>query len=58
MWIVVTARPTTSGVSLDAYGPWTWEVCDRERRRLLAEHALQDDRFDAQVLNVRPETVP
>lgn len=42
LWIVVavTTDPVR-GQTVDAFGPWAPEVCDRERGRLLADFAYR-----------------
>lgn len=64
MHIVVTVRDDFArGMTIDAFGPWDVETCERERRRLLADfahrepHASLQHRMYAQVVPVRNEVV-
>lgn len=64
MHVVVTVR--TNAIDpphVEAFGPWDWSQCDRERKRLLAnfahEHPYESatGRFRATVVEVRDEVV-
>lgn len=63
MHIVVTVRDDPfRGRTVDAFGPWDAGKCDRERKRLLADHAFRNPgemrkTFSADVVPVRDEVV-
>lgn len=64
MHIVVTVHTDPiRGVSVEAFGPWERDMCERERRRLLADFAHREPwdssrhRFHVAVVPVRDEVV-
>lgn len=40
--VVTVLLDPIHGPTVAAFGPWTAEKCDRERRRLLADHAFRN----------------
>lgn len=58
MFVVVTVHTDAiHGVSVEAFGPWERDKCDRERRRLLADFAYRERwdsrRFRVEVVQLR-----
>lgn len=64
MHIVVTVQTNPiTGPCVQAFGPWDWSACDRERKRLSANFAWEHPyesatgRFRASVVEVHDEVV-